>query len=100
MLFGEHVRQDPALGRLSFVDIAKETGKRWRELSDDERVHNWETPAADRLRDYKDELETYKQTEDYRSYQTYLEEFKQGQHSSSSSSKAPSYGKASLYFSY
>jgi hypothetical protein len=94
VLFGEYVRQDPVLSSTSFVDIAKETGKRWREFSDDERVHNWGTPAADRLRDYKVELETYKQTEDYRGYQAYLEEFKQGQHSSKL--KAPSYGKASL----
>jgi hypothetical protein len=76
VLFGEYVRQDPALSRSSFVDFAKETGKRWRELSVDGQVRNWEIPAADRLRDYKDELETYKKTEDYRSYQTYLEEFK------------------------
>jgi hypothetical protein len=94
VLFGEYVRQDPALSCSSFVDIAKETGKRWRESSDNERIHNWETPAADRLRDYKVELGTYKHTEDYQSYQIYLEEFKQGRHSSES--KASSYGKASL----
>jgi hypothetical protein len=80
VLFGEHVRQNPVLGRLSFAEIAKETGKRWRQLSDKERVSIWETPAADRLQDYKEELERYKQTENYRSYQTYLEEFKQRQH--------------------
>lgn len=94
VLFGEHVRQDPALGRSSFVDIAKEQGKRWRDLSVDERLHNWETPAADRLQDYKDKLKKYKQTEDYRAYQTYLEEFKQGQHGSGF--KTPSQDEASL----
>jgi hypothetical protein len=94
VLFGEYVRQDPVLSRSSFTDIAKEMGKRWRELSDDERIHNWETPAADRLRYYKEEFKTYKGTEDYRSYQTYLEEFKQRQHNSEL--KAPSYSEASL----
>jgi hypothetical protein len=94
VLFGEHVRQDPALGRSSFVDIAKEQGKRWRDLSVDERLHNWEKPAADRLQDYKDKLKKYKQTEDYRAYQTYLEEFKQGQHGSGF--KTPSQDEASL----
>jgi len=40
----------------------------------------WEAPAADKLHNYKEELEQYKQTENYRTYQTYLEEFKQGRH--------------------
>ncbi|KAK7177465.1 HMG box protein [Paraphaeosphaeria sporulosa] len=59
VLFGEHVRQDPGLGRSSFTDLAKETGKRWG---------------------YKEEVELYKQSENYQDYQTYLEEFKQGRH--------------------
>jgi hypothetical protein len=80
VLFSEHVRQDPALNRSSFIGIAKETGKRWRELSHEERTTIWVTPAADRLQDYKNKLERYKQTETYRSHQTYLEEFKQQSH--------------------
>jgi hypothetical protein len=80
VLFGEHVRQDLVLSSLSFSEIAKETGKRWRELSDRERANMWETPAADRLQGYKEEFELYKQTENYQSYQTYLKNFKQGQH--------------------
>ncbi|CAN9183995.1 unnamed protein product [Alternaria alternata] len=81
VLFSEHVRQDPALSRSSFTEIAKETGKRWRKLSHEERTTIWGTPAADRLQDYKNELERYKQTEEYRSHQTYLEGFKQRRHS-------------------
>jgi hypothetical protein len=80
VLFGEHVRQDPALTHSSFTEIAKVTGKRWRELSSEERIVIWETPAADRLQDYKKELERYKQTDNYQSYQTYLEGFKQQRH--------------------
>jgi hypothetical protein len=80
VLFGEHVRQDPALTHSSFTEIAKETGKRWRELSSEERIVIWETPAADRLQDYRKELERYKQTDNYQSYQTYLEGFKQQRH--------------------
>lgn len=80
MLFGEHVRQDPALSRSSFTEIAKETGKRWSEISHEERVNKWEAPAANKLQDYKEELERYKQTENYRIYQRYLEEFKQRRH--------------------
>jgi hypothetical protein len=80
VLFGEHVRQDPALSHSSFIEIAKETGKRWKELSQEERAVIWETPAADRLQDYKKELDRYKQTENYQSYQTYLEGFEQKLH--------------------
>jgi hypothetical protein len=80
VLFSEHVRQDPALSRSSFTEIAKEAGKRWRELSHEERTIIWETPAADRLQDYRKELERYKQTKKCRSYQTYLEGFKQRSH--------------------
>jgi hypothetical protein len=81
VLFGEYVRQDPALTGSSFTEIAKETGKRWRELSSEARVNDWETPAANKLREYKEALEIYKQTDHYRSYQAYLEGFKQ-RHSS------------------
>ena len=80
VLFGEHVRQDLVLSSSSFSEIAKETGNRWRELSDRERANMWETPAADRLQSYKEEFELYKQTENYKSYQTYLKNFKQRQH--------------------
>jgi hypothetical protein len=80
VLFGEHIRQDPALTHSSFTDIAKETGKRWRKMSYEERMVIWETPAADRLQNYKKELERYKQTENYQSYQTYLERFEQQRH--------------------
>jgi hypothetical protein len=80
VLFSEHVRQDLAISRSSFTEIAKETGKRWRELSHKERTIIWETLAAGRLQDYKNELGRYKQTEEYRSHQTYLEGFKQQRH--------------------
>jgi hypothetical protein len=80
VLFSEHVRQDSALSGSSFTEIAKETGKRWRELSHEERMIIWETPVADRLEEYKKELECYKQTEKYRSHQTYLDGFKERSH--------------------
>jgi hypothetical protein len=84
VLFGEHVRQDPTLGRSSFTDIAKETAKRWRALSHEERVNTWEAHVNDELEKYNEELGFYKKTEEYRNYQTYLEEFKQQQHHSKS----------------
>jgi hypothetical protein len=65
---------------MSFTEIAKETGRRWRELSLEERMTVWETPAADRLQAYREEFALYKQTEESQTYQTYLESFKQQQH--------------------
>jgi hypothetical protein len=93
VLFGERVRQDVASSRSSFTDIAKETGRRWRELPNEERASTWERPAADRLQEYKREFEHYKQTEDYQSYRTYFEEFEQRRHNSESTT--PSDTKAS-----
>ncbi|KAH7108849.1 hypothetical protein B0J11DRAFT_391288, partial [Dendryphion nanum] len=84
VLFGEHVRQDPTLRFSSFAEIAKETGKRWRELSHEDRANVWETPATDRLQYYKEEFEHYEQTENYQSYQIYLKEFEQRRHNSKS----------------
>ncbi|KAF2125851.1 hypothetical protein P153DRAFT_324148 [Dothidotthia symphoricarpi CBS 119687] len=77
VVFGEHVRQDPALGPSSFTDLAKVTGKRWRELSDEERGSVWEIPATKKLQEYKEEFMQYKQSENHQMYQTYLEKFKQ-----------------------
>jgi hypothetical protein len=84
VLFSEHVRQDPALSHSSFTEIAKETGKRWRELSYEERLVIWETPAAHRLQDYRKKLERYKQTKNYHGYQAYLEGFEHQRHNTES----------------
>jgi hypothetical protein len=79
VVFGEHVRQDPALSGLSFTDIAKETGRRWKEISEEEKEHVWDAPAAKKMEEYRDALEGYMLTEDYQRYQKYLQEFRQGQ---------------------
>ncbi|KAH8731707.1 hypothetical protein GQ44DRAFT_263332 [Phaeosphaeriaceae sp. PMI808] len=101
VLFGEHARQDPALSSSSFAEIAKETGKRWRQLPHEERVNDWELPVNSRLQEYREELERYKQTENYWNYQKYLEEFKQQQHNAKSTipsddKSSPTFGFASL----
>ena len=88
VLFGEHVRQDPALSHSSFTEIAKETGKRWREMSHEERMIIWETPAAESLQSHRKELERYKQTENYESYQTYLERFEHQRHNPESMTRS------------
>lgn len=79
VLFGEHVRQDPTLDQSSFAEIAKETGRRWRELPNKERAGIWEDPATKRLQNYREEMNDYMQTENYLNYQKYLEGFKHQQ---------------------
>jgi hypothetical protein len=66
----------------SFVELVKETGKRWGELPHDEKLKVWEQPAADRLQDYREALARYKGTENYQSYQRYIERFKEGRRGS------------------
>ncbi len=66
---------------MPLADIEKAVERRWQELSQEERVSRWERPAFQRLKSYEEELERYKQTESYRTYQTYLETFKQQRHS-------------------
>jgi hypothetical protein len=43
-------------------------------------VDTWEKPAADKLQDYKQQLEAYKQTTDYWRYQMYLDNFERKGH--------------------
>ncbi|KAF2673298.1 hypothetical protein BT63DRAFT_152889 [Microthyrium microscopicum] len=80
VLFSEHVRSDPDLKGASFTELAKEAGKRWREIPDKQRIEEWEKPAANETENYRAELEHYKLTENYRKYQSYLEDFKREHH--------------------
>ncbi|CAG5180806.1 uncharacterized protein ALTATR162_LOCUS9432 [Alternaria atra] len=81
VLFGEHVRLDPALSGVPLADIEKAIERRWRELPQEERVNKWERPASLRLQDYQKKLKKYEQTEHFQTYQTYLEAFEERQHS-------------------
>jgi hypothetical protein len=55
--------------------LAKETGKRWQQLSPTERHRLWEKLASDQLQRYKAETEAYKNTQEYRNHQAYLSRF-------------------------
>ena len=79
VLFVDHIRKDPALSGLSSPDLAKETERRWKELSDNERAEAWDVPAAKRMKQYREEFKRYKGTDEYSSYQKYLEDFDQKQ---------------------
>lgn len=60
---------------LSFVDIAKEVGRRWQVLPPDSK-RRWESEAAHAMQDYEAQMDEYKRTESYRNYQVYLEDFR------------------------
>lgn len=66
---------DPEIRSLSFVDIAKEVGRRWQTLSPDKK-RVWESHAARAMQEYEAQMDDYKRTESWRKYQTYLNEFK------------------------
>lgn len=73
--FADHLRTDPSISCLSFVDIAKEVGRRWQNLSpESKRV--WESQAARATQEYEAEMDEYKKTVPYRKYQAYLEDFR------------------------
>ena len=79
VLFGEHVRQDPVLSHAPHADIERAIERRWKALSQEERANKWEAPVLHRQRSYQEALERYKYTENYQTYQIYLEAFTQRQ---------------------
>jgi hypothetical protein len=60
---------------LSFVDIAKEVGRQWQNLSADSK-HRWESEAARATQEFEAQMDEYKKTAEYRNYQAYLDDFR------------------------
>lgn len=83
VLFSEQIRNDPEWKVASFTEVAKEAGRRWRDLPPEIRSDVWEEPATERFQAYREDLGRYKQTEEYRDYQEYQEKFEQDQRQSS-----------------
>lgn len=73
--FADQLRTDPEIRSLSFVDIAKEVGRRWQTLSADKK-RVWESHAARAMQEYEAQMDDYKRTESWRKYQSYLSDFK------------------------
>jgi hypothetical protein len=73
--FADQLRTEPEVASLSFVDIAKEVGRRWQVLPA-ERKRVWESHAARALQEYERQMDEYKKTDSWRKYQVYLNEFK------------------------
>ena len=75
MNFADQLRTDPQVSQLSFVHIAREVGRRWQELPlEQKRV--WESNAARAMQEYESQMDEYKKTDEWRKYQTYLNDFK------------------------
>jgi hypothetical protein len=60
--FADHLRSDPSIATLSFVDIAREVGKRWQAL-DPTIKQEWENRAAQVHSDYRCVLKNFNNTE-------------------------------------
>jgi hypothetical protein len=76
--FADHLRTDPSIRALSFVDIAKEVGRQWQLLAP-EKKHVWECNAARAMQEYEASMDEYRQTDRYMKYQQYLEDFRKKQ---------------------
>ncbi|RUP43185.1 high mobility group box domain-containing protein [Jimgerdemannia flammicorona] len=73
--FSNKVRAELKDQNMSFTDLAKIVGDRWKAISPEEK-EAYETAAARAKEDYQAALSSYEQTEDHKTYQQYLSEFK------------------------
>ncbi|KAI4702044.1 hypothetical protein J4E81_002405 [Alternaria sp. BMP 2799] len=86
--FADQLRTDPEVSQLSFVDIAREVGRRWQELPS-ERKRIWESNAARAMQEFEAQMDDYKKTDNWRKYQAYLNEFKSQQSTPSIGKQRP-----------
>jgi hypothetical protein len=73
--FADDLRASAEISTLSFVNIAREVGRRWQELPA-EKKRIWESNAARAMQEFEAQMDQYKRTENWRTYQDYLTEFK------------------------
>ncbi|KAF8247451.1 hypothetical protein K440DRAFT_643735 [Wilcoxina mikolae CBS 423.85] len=75
VMFANSVRDELKGQNLSFTDIAKLVGERWKVLAPDKKeMYEYEASAAKDK--FNTEFEEYKKTDKYREYAKYLAEFK------------------------
>ncbi|CDH57466.1 hypothetical protein RO3G_07013 [Lichtheimia corymbifera JMRC:FSU:9682] len=75
VMFANDVRSKLKEQNLTFAQLAKATGERWKSLNDTER-QRYETMAGEAKKIYNIALEQYKLTPEYKRYQEYLREFR------------------------
>ena len=71
VLFGNFLRQQPDVAQLSFVEMAKLVGERWKRLSPEDRA-TWTSTAVEQKSRYITELAEYQQSKEYQHYQDSL----------------------------
>jgi len=87
--FADKLREDPAVNQLSFVDIAREVGRRWQDLPASHK-REWESEAARAMQEFEAQMDEYKRTDNWRKYQKYLNDFRSQQSQSQSQSQPQS----------
>ncbi|ORX91073.1 HMG-box [Basidiobolus meristosporus CBS 931.73] len=75
VMFSNKVRNELKDQNMSFTEIAKIVGDRWKSISPEEK-DEVERSAAKAKEEYYESLRAYKETEEYKEYQSYLEEFR------------------------
>ncbi|ORX96627.1 HMG-box [Basidiobolus meristosporus CBS 931.73] len=75
VMFSNKVRAEFKDQNMSFTDMAKIVGDRWKSLSPEEK-EDVDQCAAKAKQEYTEALEAYKKTPEYKEYQEYLVEFR------------------------
>ncbi|RPB12101.1 hypothetical protein P167DRAFT_553722 [Morchella conica CCBAS932] len=75
VMFANRVRDELKGQNLSFTDIAKLVGEKWKVL-DPEHKETYELEASIAKEKYNSEMQEYKKTESYREYIQYLSDFR------------------------
>ncbi|EWC44614.1 hypothetical protein DRE_06603 [Drechslerella stenobrocha 248] len=75
VMFANHIREELKGQTLSFTEIARMVGEKWKSLEPDQK-DIFEYQAATLKERYSQELATYKKTEDFKKYEEYLKDFK------------------------
>ncbi|KAF8422877.1 hypothetical protein EV426DRAFT_633299 [Tirmania nivea] len=89
VMFANHVRDELKGQPLSFTDIAKLVGERWKALDSDHK-EEFEFAASLAKSKYNTELSEYKKTDSYKDYLQYLSEFRARTTKEGSGKKRPS----------
>ncbi|KAL1610178.1 hypothetical protein SLS60_001843 [Paraconiothyrium brasiliense] len=85
--FADQLRTEPEISCLSFVNIAREVGRRWQHLPPEQK-RIWESHAARAMQEFEAQMDEYKKTESWRKHQAYLIDFRSQQQASSKGSSA------------
>ncbi|ORX89890.1 HMG-box [Basidiobolus meristosporus CBS 931.73] len=75
VMFSNKVRAELKDQNMSFTEIAKIVGDRWKSISREEK-EQVEQSAAQAREEYYEALRVYKETNEYKEYQEYLAEFR------------------------